>query len=131
MWSRTLLPSLTIDHLLRVHAHVSSLGRPSCARIASYTSCRRTGTSLGASAPSLTLSPRMATTTTRMSSPILISSFSCLARISMGPPFASVFRLRRQEARTGLPVQLDLAEDLGVLVHLVLDHLGTTGRAPG
>src|SRR6202008_69607 len=56
---------------------------PACAWMASYTSCRWTGTSLGATIPSRTLSPRISTTVTVMSLLITILSFFFLDSTSI------------------------------------------------
>src|SRR6266516_3828753 len=51
--------------------------------MASYTSCRWTGTSLGATIPSRTLSPRISTTVTVMSLLITMLSFFFLDRTNI------------------------------------------------
>src|SRR2546427_11661466 len=51
--------------------------------MASYTSCRWTGTSLGATIPSRTLSPRISTTVTVMSLLMMILSFFFLDSTSI------------------------------------------------
>src|SRR5688572_21433200 len=55
--------------------------------MASYTSWRCTGMSLGASMPSRTLSPRISTMVTTMSSPIMMLSSRCLDKTSIGGSF--------------------------------------------
>src|SRR6266478_3979973 len=63
--------------------------------MASKTSCRWTGTSLGATMPSRTLSPRISTTVTVMSLLITMLSFFFLDSTSIGAyPFLSLKAVR-------------------------------------